>query len=294
MNVIRRIALVSACAASFVATSATAAHAQTTVLVTHDKATIWAADFHTEAAVVDAGTMLTVVGQRKDWYEVVVPGAANAKGATTGFIYKRLVEPARVGGSEADRPETSLDRPRTIGIVGFGQFGYTRFAAHNTFQAVFGDGNGAFFGGGGEVRLGKLFVNGSAERFKRTGQRVVVAGEQVFGLGIPDTVTLMPIVATAGLRFPHYYATPYFGGGIGRISYKEESGFSDPEENVDARFTRYHVLGGIEFRNGWVATAFEAEYARVPNALGVAGASAAFNESNLGGIVGRVKVLVGR
>jgi hypothetical protein len=43
-----------------------------------------------------------------------------------------------------------------------------------------------------------------------------------------------------------------------------------------------------------VATAFEVQYTRAPGALGLSGASAAFNESNLGGISGRIKVLVGR
>jgi len=295
MNAIRRIAIVVAASACFVAVPATRAMAQTTVRVTHDKATIWSPDFDSETASVDEGTTLTVVGERKDWYEVIVPGS---DGDAHGFIYKQFVEPPR-GSKRPARVRQSAeaadsDQPHTLGFAGFGQFGYTRFAAHNTFQAVFGNGNGTSFGGGGEVRIGSLFVNGSVDRFKKTGQRVVVVGEQVFGLGIADTVTMLPIVATAGWRFPHDYATPYFGAGIGRVYYKEDSGFSDPDENIDTRFMRYHVLGGIEFRNGWVASAFELEYARVPNALGVGGASAAFNETNLGGIVGRIKVLVGR
>ena len=54
------------------------------------------------------------------------------------------------------------------------------------------------------------------------------------------------------------------------------------------------MLGGVEFRNGWVATAFEMEYSRIPDAIGFGGASSAFQESNLGGVVGRIKILVGR
>jgi len=55
-----------------------------------------------------------------------------------------------------------------------------------------------------------------------------------------------------------------------------------------------HVVGGVEFRNGWVATGFEVEYSRVPNSIGVGGASAAFQESDLGGVVARIRILVGR
>jgi hypothetical protein len=285
----------------FLAASAASAFAQSNVSVTHDQSTIWTHDFETAAAVVDTGTVLTVVGQRKDWYEVVVPGSDTANGTVTGFIYKRLVAaldqrtPAPDTGWQGSIASASEPSEHGVGLFGFAQFGYARFAAQNTFEAIFGNGGGAFFGGGGEVRLGRhLFVNASIERFKKTGQRVVVVGDQVFGLGIPDTVTLTPIVGAAGWRFAHEHVTPYFGGGIGKVLYKEDSSFDDEGESIDTRFTRYHVLGGVEVRNNWVATAFEVEYARVPDAIGVGGASAAFEESNLGGIVGRIKILIGR
>jgi hypothetical protein len=300
MNTIRRAILCVTTIACFVLATATGAFAQTTVRVTVDGSTIWKPGFHEPAAVVDAGAILTVVAQRKDWYEVAVPRTDDASGTTTGFIYKGLVDAGSGGAaSKPDEPPTSTAPPateqsRAFGVFGFAQFGYGRFAARNSFQAIFGTANGAFFGGGGEVRLGRLFLNASAERFRKTGQRVVVVGSQVFGLGIPDTVTLTPITGTAGWRFTHARATPYVGGGVGKILFREESGFTDAGENVDTRFTRYHVLGGVEFRNNWVATAFEVEYSRVPDAIGLAGASAAFAESNLGGVVGRIRVLVGR
>ena len=82
---------------------------------------------------------------------------------------------------------------------------------------------------------------------------------------------MTPIELTTGWRFVMNRATPYMGAGIGRIFYKEDSAFADAGENVDARFTSYHALGGVEFRNGWVATAFEVEYSRVPGFLGIGG-----------------------
>jgi opacity protein-like surface antigen len=291
----------------------TVAIAQTTARVTRDQSTIWAPGFQTVASVVKTGTVLTVVGRRGDWYEVVVPGSDRASDATTGFIFKSNVDvetgpapssappgpatapPPPSGRSRPIGTRPSPDRSRAIGVLGFGQFGYTRFSAHQSFAAVLGQSGGTLFGGGAEVRLGRgLFVNASIERFTDTGQRVFVLDGQVFKLGIPDTITLTPVALTTGWRFVNDRATPYVGAGIGRVFYKETSSFADATENVDARFTSYQVLGGVEFRNGWVATAFEVQYSRVPNAIGIGGASAAFQESNLGGLGARIKILVGR
>jgi hypothetical protein len=76
--------------------------------------------------------------------------------------------------------------------------------------------------------------------------------------------------------------------------FREQSSVSEPSERVNARYTSYHVLAGIEFSNEWVATAFEVQYTRAPQSAGLGGALQAFRESDLGGLVGRVKVLVGR
>ena len=123
---------------------------------------------------------------------------------------------------------------------------------------------------------------------------MLVIDREVFGLGVPDTITLVPMKALAGWRFEHGNATPYVGGGIGTVLFKEESLAADPGENIQTRFTSYHAVAGVEFRNGWVATAFEVEYSRIPDSIGFGGASAAFQETNLGGVVGRIKILVGR
>lgn len=282
------------------ATFATAAVAQTTARVIRDGSTIWRPDFRAAAAVVGTGTILTVVGQRDDWYEVVLPESLGVSGVTRGFIFKPSVDvTGRVPSSPTQR-QTPARPPgragsRMVGLLGIAQFGYSQFAARHTFEAVLGQAGGQVFGGGGELRIGSgLFLNASVERFTKTGERVFVVDQQVFRLGIPDTITLIPMTLTTGWRFVNEHATPYVGAGLGRILYKEASGFAEASENIDTRFASYHMLGGVEFRNGWVATAFEVQYSRVPNAIGIGGASAAFQESNLGGLVGRIKVLVGR
>ena len=113
-------------------------------------------------------------------------------------------------------------------------------------------------------------------------------------MAFPDTITVMPIAVSAGWRIPRERATPYVGGGVGRIQYTEQAGFTEPSENVHSQYASYQVLGGVEFRNEWVATAFEVQYTHAPHTIGVGGASAAFQETNLGGLVARIKVLVGR
>src|SRR5262249_34879878 len=131
-----RVALVTC----LIAACATAARAQTGtqtgVRVTRDQSTIWQSNFATPAAVVDAGTVLTVVGHRGDWYEVTLPG-----GQSTGFIYRGTVD------------DSWSVPPRAVGFFGFFQFGYTQFAARNSFEAVVGQPGGGFLGGGAEVRF---------------------------------------------------------------------------------------------------------------------------------------------
>jgi hypothetical protein len=279
-------------------------NAQQFVRVTRDQTTIWKADFTSVAAVVPLGTTLMVVGQRREWYEVVVPGATPNQNERTGFVFAANIESTGTRASTAppavQRPARRAAEPRpfappTVSILVFGQLGYTRLAAHNSFAAVLGDPGGPVYGGGAEMRLaGGFFVNGAIEHFEKTGQRVLVADGRIFKLGIPNTVSMTPIAATAGWRFVNDRAVPYVGAGAGTLSYKENSSFADAGENVSSRFKSYHVLGGVEFRGDWVGTAFEVQYSRVPDALGRAGASAAFHESDLGGIAARVKVLVGR
>jgi opacity protein-like surface antigen len=290
MNTIRHTFIRIACITCAIVLSAAAARAEAQVRVTVDRSTIWTDDFQTPAAVVDSGTMLVVVAERKDWYEVVVPETADpARASKHGFIFKSFVTKSTVA---APRAEIESSR---FGVAGFAHFGYSRFAAHNSFQAILGHPGGGIYGGGGEVRLGKgLFVNASIDRFDQTGQRAIVADGQVFNLAVSDTIALTSLAGIAGWRFAHEHVTPYVGGGLGQVRYRETSNFADPGEDVDSRFRSYHVLGGVEVRNGWVATAFEVDYSRVPDAIGSAGVSAAFHESDLGGIVARVKVLIGR
>jgi hypothetical protein len=214
-----------------------------------------------------------------------------------------------IAGSSQRPPERAPVRPaapgrrpvvpephRAIEVFGSGEVGLSTWLAHNTFAAVLGSSTGPVFGAGVEVRIvGRVFVQAAVERFEETGQRVFVSNGQVFNLGIADTVRVIPVSVTAGYRHDSRNFASYFGGGAGRYSYKETFEHADPSENLDERFTSYHVLAGVEFGGrGPVRTAFEVQFTSVPNGLGANGASAAFNEHNLGGVQVRLKILAGR
>ena len=149
---------------------AASASAQTNVRVIRGQATIWTADFTETAAVVRSGTILTVIRRHDEWYEVRVPNGSGG----SGWILKSNVDTNTSAPRPVARQTGLVTPPRKLGIIGFGQFGYVRFAAQRSFDAILGATGGGFYGGGAEVRLGNAFLNGSVERFAKTGQRVVV------------------------------------------------------------------------------------------------------------------------
>ena len=185
-------------------------------------------------------------------------------------------------------------------IRGFADVGSTAFAATDSFETILGSATGVVFGGGVEGVLPKnIFVNLRASRFRKTGERVFVteSGER-FGLDIPTTITVTPLEFTGGYRVDRgWRVVPYVGAGFGRHRYEESSDFAAAGEDVKESFTGYHVLGGAEFRvSQWIGAAGELQWATVPDALGQDpnGVSNHFDESDLGGLTVRVKVVIGR
>ena len=184
-------------------------------------------------------------------------------------------------------------------LRGFGDVGWTTFAADQSFSAVLGSDTGRAFGGGVDVVLPRhVFVTLRASRFRDVGQRVFLFDGRQFDLGIPTTITITPLELTASYRFDRgWRLVPYGGAGMSRHRYEETSAFSEARERVDAHFSGYHVLGGAEFRlTRWLGAAVEAQWATVPDALGndPNSVSHEFEESDLGGMTFRLKVVVGR
>jgi opacity protein-like surface antigen len=181
---------------------------------------------------------------------------------------------------------------------GFADAGATAFTAEQSFSSILGSRTGFVFGGGVEAVLPqRIFVNLRASRFHKTGQRVFLFQGEQFDLGIPTTITLMPVELTGGYRFEFSNRfAPYAGAGVGWHGFTETSEFAVAEENVKDRHTGYHILGGAEVRLGrWIGLAGELQWTTVPDAIGSDANSVSheFSESDLGGTTFRFKVIVG-
>ncbi|HKB14387.1 MAG TPA: OmpW family outer membrane protein [Vicinamibacterales bacterium] len=188
-----------------------------------------------------------------------------------------------------DPPDISI-RPFVFGTV-------QSFAAVDTFNAVFGRSYDPFFGGGVQVVLQDRFViEASASRFKQTGERAFINNGQSFRLGIPLTAKIIPFELTGGYRFnlsPRI--RPYVSAGFGTYKYTETSAFNDPGEDVSIRHAGFVANGGADFRlQRWVSVGADVQYTRITGIIGSAGVSQQAGEDNLGGVAGRLKLIVGR
>jgi outer membrane protein W len=197
----------------------------------------------------------------------------------------------------AAAPAAAQSEPVTLRP--YGMISEQAFSAQTTFKAIFGSAAQPFWGAGAELILpGNIYIDVSASRFKKTGQRAFINNGQTFQLGIPLTATITPFEVTGGYRFhlarrPNI--VPFAGVGVGRYSYKETSSLSAPGEDVDTQHLGELVVGGVEFRvHRWIALSADAQYTHIPGILGSGGLSKDAGESDLGGVAGRFKVIVGR
>ena len=209
-----------------------------------------------------------------------------------------LVLPA-VAGAQSRPPVRRPNTEPAVTVRGVVEAGARTFTASQSFDAVLGSHAGPLFGAGAEAIVRRnLFISFGVSRFKKDGERVVVAGGEAFPNGIATTISIVPIEVSAGWRFTDGRRTliPYLGGGIGWHKYKETADFSDTNEDVQLTKMGYQLLGGAEWRaSRWLGVAGEAAWMGVPSAFTAStGAAAAFGESDLGGAVFRVKAVVGR
>ena len=171
------------------------------------------------------------------------------------------------------------------------------FAAKETFEAVFGESIQPFYGGGLElVSRAGVYLDITASRFKKTGERAFRANGQTFRLGIPLEVTITPIELSTGYRFGTARAVvPYVGVGVGWYRYRETSDVADPDENVDTREAGFLAGSGVDFRAvRWFRVGVDVRYTRVPGILGEGGISQETGEDDLGGVAARIKFTIGR
>lgn len=204
------------------------------------------------------------------------------------------------------RPRTPPPPPpsRSVEIGGYAMAGLMNFTAADSFEVILGQPSGPIFGGGARIGLplrttfGGVFVDVGAWRFHDEGERVFVFGSEEFGLNIPLEITITPLELSAGWQFrfarvPRF--RPYVAAGLSSYGYKETSPFNTPAEDVDERFSGYHLYGGAEYKlTRWLGVAGEANWTTIQDAIGVGGVSAEFNETDLGGTSFRFKITIGR
>lgn len=211
-----------------------------------------------------------------------------------------FASPAFAQSGAKPRPAAAAPRSRSVQIGGYAMVGRINLTAVDSFDAITGRVGGPIIGGGARVGLpiGGLFVDVGAWRYQTDGERVFVSNGTVYPLNIPVEITMTPIELSAGWQFrlrrlPKF--TPYVAAGLTSMRYKETSAFSDESENVEESFNGYHFGGGAEYRVArWIGVAGEVAWTTVPDALGEGGASAAFNETDLGGTTFRFKITIGR
>jgi len=150
------------------------------------------------------------------------------------------------------------------------------------------------YGGGAEVvDLWKhLFLRIAVSQSKKTGSRVFVSNGDVFHLGIPLSVTMMPVEGGGGWRFASKSRlTPYVGGAFVSLGYKETSEFAAADENVDERFKGGSVFGGVDV-NLWkgIVVGGEAQFRSITVPDASRGVMKEFNEKDLGGFTARITI----
>lgn len=261
------------------------------------------------------GTTLMVERVEEDWVQVTFND--RQFGRRLGWIERRSIRmnifetppaepkptPAPLPGQGQARPgvRPAIRRqPAPIGLRLLGSAASDSMSAAESFRAVTGSDRVPSYGGGIQVTnlWHGLYAEVAAERSVRDGQRVFVSGDDVFALGIPLRVRMTPIDVVGGWRSaPVGRFMTYGGAGMTFVRYEETSDFADADENENVKEDGLGVVAvaGVEVRlSNWVHVRGEGRYRRVNDVLGLGGASAAFEETRLGGFGGGLKIVLGR
>jgi opacity protein-like surface antigen len=311
----RQARLVSLMTNLILTLSVQVAFAQSQARVVHDSTMIWRADESVVAATVPAGTVLDVVGRAGTFYTVVIPenfgghgqlgriaegSVVLVPGSGDRPVRATTVEPSPAG-DDGRRPVSPSPTPggqgHAIAVRAFGQAGLAMPSARESFRTVTNQAYLFAFGGGVQLLFRNgAFVESSLDQLKKTGESVFIDGEDVFPLGVANTITIRPLLFTAGYRFASARSfVPYLGGGIGVFHLNERTPFSEEGEAINENRTGYRMSVGVEFGGSQsVSAAIETAYTRVPDSLGFGGVSQVVGERDLGGLEFRVKVLFGR
>jgi opacity protein-like surface antigen len=142
-----------------------------------------------------------------------------------------------------------------------------------------------------------LFVDVAFSSRKFEGERVFINSDRTYPLGIPMTVTLRPLDLAAGWRWrlTRGKVSPYAGGGISFVSYKETSDFSQAGDDVNEQKAGALLVGGVDVAVWkWIYVGGDLRYRAVSGVLGLGGVSGVFGDDQLGGFAAALRVSVGR
>jgi hypothetical protein len=190
-------------------------------------------------------------------------------------------------------PAAALDW--AIGVEG----GYSEMTnASKSAKAIFdGKTGGGTIGGFVHVGLGQsFFLEAHGRHFQKTGERVFVADPngEVFHLGHPLTIRLIPVYGVAGYRFlPRSDFAPYVTLGLGATSYKETSDVAGLVETQSATKFSGHGALGVDYVTGHLRFGVEVGYSTVPSTIGESGVSKVYNEKDVGGLTVLARVAFG-
>jgi opacity protein-like surface antigen len=173
-----------------------------------------------------------------------------------------------------------------VGVEG----GYSEMTnASKSAKAIFdGSKGGGTIGGFVRIGLGQsFFLEAHGRHFQKTGERVFVADAagEVFPLGHPLTIRLIPVYGAVGYRFlPSSHFAPYVTIGLGATSYKETSDVAGLVETQSATKFSGHGALGVDYLAGPLRIGVEVGYSTVPNTIGESGVSKIYNEKDVGGL----------
>lgn len=161
--------------------------------------------------------------------------------------------------------------------------------ASKSAKAIFdGSSGGGTVGGFARLGLGQaFFVEAHARYFQRKGERVFVADptSQVFRLGHPLTIRLIPYYGMLGFRVGHSPRwAPYIAAGLGATSYNEKSDVAGLIETSSKTKAAGHVAAGVDLLTGPLRFGAEIMYSAVPNTIGESGVSKVYGEKDVGGL----------
>jgi hypothetical protein len=280
------------------------------VKVTRDRSQIWSRRPTAVVTVARTDTLLEVIRRDGDWYVIRIPESLGGHGESGYILAENVIvvpddelspvdrEATRPAPIRRQVPDLTPPPPPepALRLRGFGTVGLTTFFARDSFRAIFDEISRPAVGGGGQlVFRNGLFVQGNVDYHRLKGERVFVFEDEVFRLGIEDTVTIVPIYGTVGYRFPIKRSAVYGGGGVGVYLWRERSDFADDSEDFDENHASFHGLIGVESRaTRMVWVALEGLVLSVPDALGSRGVSQFYGESNLGGFTVQVKFIFGK